>query len=134
MGMKRVGSDEATDGIADVADHDGIVIVLGDALADQTADFGSKAGLYIYMASHDSRAAEAADFVLPATTHAEQEGTFTNHVGRVQRFSPALQAPGMARPPWLVIGALVGELTEASGPRQASEGHPPGRAGHRPPR
>jgi NADH-quinone oxidoreductase subunit G len=121
IGMTRVGSDAATGGLEDVADHDGIIVAMGDALTDQDAGFGSKASLYIYLGSHNSPAAANADFVLPVTTHAEQEGTFTNHAGRVQRFWPALQAPGMARPAWLIVGALVGELTGETGPRQASE-------------
>ena len=55
------------------------------------------------------------------TTHAEHEGTFTNLEGRVQRFWPALEPPGMARPTWLLLGALVGEMTDRSGPRKASD-------------
>ena len=55
------------------------------------------------------------------TTLAEQEGTFTNHEGRVQRFWPDLEPPGMARPAWLILGALVGDLTEQTGPRTAAE-------------
>jgi NADH-quinone oxidoreductase subunit G len=121
MGMHRVGSDDGTGGLEDVASHDGVIVVLGDALLDQDADFGSKASLYVYLGSHDAPAATHADFVLPVTTHAEHEGTFTNHAGRVQRFWPALEAPGMARPAWLLLGALVGAMTERSGPRKASD-------------
>ena len=121
MGMTRVGSDEAKGGLQGVAAHDGIVIVLGDALAEEDADFGSDAALYVYLGSHDSPASVNAHFVLPVTTHAEQEGTFTNCAGRVQRYWPALQPPGMARPAWLIMGALLGELTEESGPRTAAD-------------
>ncbi|MDH3207904.1 MAG: 2Fe-2S iron-sulfur cluster-binding protein [Gemmatimonadota bacterium] len=121
LGMKRVGADDATGGLESVAGHSGIVVVLGDALADQPEDFGSKAGLYIYLGTHDSAAAQAAHVVLPITTHAEQEGTFTNHEGRVQRFWPALEAPGMARPAWLILGALDAELTGEAGPQTAAE-------------
>ena len=35
MGMTRVGDDSATGGLEDIAGHDGIVLVLGDALEDQ---------------------------------------------------------------------------------------------------
>jgi NADH-quinone oxidoreductase subunit G len=54
-------------------------------------------------------------------TFAEQEGTFTNHEGRVQRFWPALRAPGASRPAWLVLGALLAERTGAPGPASAGE-------------
>lgn len=121
MGMTRVGSDDATGGLESVASHDGIVIVLGDALADQKPDFGTEAALYVYVGTHDTPAATKADFVLPVTTHAEGEGTFTNLEGRVQRFWPALEAPGMARPAWLVLGALAADRDGNGGARSAAE-------------
>ena len=121
VGMRRVGSDDASGGLAEVASHDGIVIVFGDALTDQDTGFGEEAALYVYLGHHEAVAARNADFVLPVTTFAEHEGTFTNYDGRIQRFWPALQAPGMARPAWLIIGALIGELTEQVGPRSAAE-------------
>lgn len=120
IGMNRVGSDHATGGLDDASSHRGILIVMCDALSDQGDDFGAQASLYVYMGSHESLAAAEANFVLPITTHAEQEGTFTNFEGRVQRFWPALRPPGMARPAWLIAGALVGKLTESVGPRSAA--------------
>jgi len=121
LGMKRVGGDDGSGGLEDVSDHRGVVVVLGDALADQDADFASGAAVRVYLGTHSGPAAAAADFVLPVTTFAEQEGTFTNHEGRVQRFWPALAAPGMARPAWLVLGALVAEGTGGETPRRADE-------------
>ena len=121
LGMHRVGSDEARGGLEGVKDHEGIVIVLGDALDDQDESFGARAGLYVYVGTHAGPAARAAHFVLPMTNVGEQEGTYTNHEGRVQRFWPALRAPGMARPAWLVLGALVAELTGQAAPRSAAE-------------
>ena len=121
LGIHRVGSDDATGGLDAVRGHDGIVLVLGDALADADERFGSAAALYVYIGTHASAGAKSAHFVLPVTTHAEQEGTFTNHEGRVQRFWPALTPPGMARPAWLVLGALVAELSGEPVPRTAAE-------------
>ncbi len=57
-----------------------------------------------------SPAARKAHFVLPASTFAEMEGTFTNFEGRVQRFAQALLPPGMARPPWLSGSAVLARL------------------------
>ena len=67
----------------------------------------------MYLGTHAGDAAQGADFLLPVTTFAEQEGTFTSHGKRVQRFWPGLQAPGAARPAWLVLGALAAELTDS---------------------
>ncbi|MEX2049267.1 MAG: molybdopterin-dependent oxidoreductase, partial [Gemmatimonadota bacterium] len=121
LGMKRVGNDNATGGLEGMRDHDGIVLVLGDALADEDQSFGRRAGLYVYLGTHAPAAAKSAHVVLPICTFAEQEGTFTNHEGRVQRFWPALRAPGMTRPSWLVLGALVAELGGGAAPRSAEE-------------
>jgi NADH-quinone oxidoreductase subunit G len=121
IGAKRVGGDDGRGGLDDVSGHDGIVLVLGDSLADQGADFGAKAAMYVYIGWRGGPATEAAHFVLPATTFAEQEGTFTNFQGRVQRFWPALAVGGAARPAWLVLGALVAERQDGTAARTAAE-------------
>ncbi len=110
LGFSRVGGEDAAGGLEEVAAHDGVLFVLGDDLADQEAAFGEAASLFVYMGAHGSEAAANADFVLPVTTFAEQEGTFVNVQQRVQRFWPGLRAPGEARPAWLVLGALLAAL------------------------
>ena len=120
LGMRRVGADDGTGGLDAVTSHAGVVLVVGDALADQPATFGDKASLYVYLGTHVPAAAAHAHYVLPLTTFAEQEGTFTNHENRVQRFWPALQAPGAARPAWLVLGALLAERTGGAAPTAAA--------------
>ena len=67
--------------------------------------------LDVFMGTHAAAAASRAHYVLPTTTFAEQEGTFTNHENRVQRFWPGLEAPGASRPAWLILGALLAERT-----------------------
>ena len=47
--------------------------------------------------------AELADVVLPATSFAEKDGTFTNTERRVQRVRKAVQPPGEARLDWRII-------------------------------
>ena len=121
LGLRRVGDDGATGGLEGVASHDGVVIVLGDELLDQSEAFAEGAALYVYLGTHAGPATSAADFVLPITTFAEQEGTFTNLEGRVQRFWPALRAPGAARPAWFVLGALFAELTDGDAPRSGAD-------------
>jgi len=60
-------------------------------------------------------AAARVDVVLPMANMAEEEGTFTNLRGRVQRFMQAKAAPGFARPSWWVLADL---LTAAGEPAQ----------------
>ena len=121
LGMRRVGDDDATGGLDRIARTTGTVIVLDDELADQPDDFGSRAEFFVYLAAHPAPAARSAHFVLPVTTFAEQEGTFTNEQGRVQRFKPALRAAGEARPAWLVLGSLVAALSGEAMPTSAAE-------------
>ncbi len=121
MGFRRVGDDNAEGGLEEVSGHEGVLIVAGDALADAGPDFGAKAKLFVYLGSYESPAAKNAHVVLPLTTFAEQEGTFTNVQGRVQRFWAGLRAPGAARPGWFILGALLAELTEGAVPMGADE-------------
>jgi predicted molibdopterin-dependent oxidoreductase YjgC len=46
---------------------------------------------------------ELADVVLPATSFAEKDGTFTNTERRVQRVRAAVEPPGTAREDWRII-------------------------------
>ncbi len=51
--------------------------------------------------------AQLADVVLPATTFAEKDGTFTNTERRVQRVRQAIRPIGNAKPDWLIISELA---------------------------
>jgi predicted molibdopterin-dependent oxidoreductase YjgC len=64
---------------------------------------------------------ERAHVVLPVANHAEEEGTFTNLRGRVQRFLQAKAAPGLARPGWFVLADLLALLGEPVDATRASE-------------
>ena len=48
----------------------------------------------------ESATAEAAHWLLPASAHAESEGTFVNAEGRAQRFFPAVDAAPPRRESW----------------------------------
>jgi NADH-quinone oxidoreductase subunit G len=50
--------------------------------------------------------------VLPVANMAEEDGTFTNLRGRVQRFMQAKAAPGFARPTWWVLADLLSAVGE----------------------
>ena len=54
--------------------------------------------------------ASLADVVLPATSFAEKDGTFTNTERKVQRVRKALPPPGEAREDWRIIGELSAKL------------------------
>jgi NADH-quinone oxidoreductase subunit G len=121
MGFKRVGDGNGAGGLDDLAGHTGVLVVVGDPLEDQDEDFGSQAELFVYLGSYEAKAASNAHFVLPINTFTEQEGSFTSHQGRVQRFWPGVRTPGAARPGWLILGALLAELTQTEAPASADE-------------
>jgi NADH-quinone oxidoreductase subunit G len=59
--------------------------------------------------------AAGADVVLPTANMAEEEGTFTNLRGRVQRFLQAKSPPGLSRASWTVLGDLLAAMGDGQG-------------------
>ncbi len=51
--------------------------------------------------------AKLAHVVFPAMSYAEQDGTFTNHAGQVQRVARVIENDGGRRPDWLIVQALA---------------------------
>jgi predicted molibdopterin-dependent oxidoreductase YjgC len=54
--------------------------------------------------------AQLADVVLPVTSFAEKEGTFSNTERRVQRVRKAIEPPGEAKTDWEVICAISNKI------------------------
>ena len=88
----------------------GILAVLDSPLDDVPVEWRADSAFFLYIGSRVTPAARAADAILPVTTFAEMDGTFTNFEGRVQRFHQALQPPGVARPPWMVLSRLASRV------------------------
>ena len=59
--------------------------------------------------------AEIADVVLPATSFAEKDGTFTNSERRVQRVRKAIDPVGDSRPDWVIIKDVAQRLSAKLG-------------------
>jgi formate dehydrogenase major subunit/formate dehydrogenase alpha subunit len=62
-----------------------------------------------------SETAEFADVLLPGTSFAEKDGTFTNTERRVQMVHQAISPPGQARPDWAVVADLSRRLLALEG-------------------
>jgi len=112
LGFSSVGDMRGQGGIPDLTGK--TVIVLGDTLADLSPELAGAASLLVVLGHHLTPASREAHFVLPVCTYAEQEGSFTNIQGRVQRFWPALQPPPQARPAWQVLSVLLGGLGDGT--------------------
>jgi len=99
-----------TDNVLDGYSEGDVLIIAGDDLDGVSTD--AVAGLQNVVVIGTALPAGFTNIaaVLPITNFAEEEGTFTNLRGRVQRFTQAKAAPGLARPSWLVLGDLLGAM------------------------
>ena len=109
LGFSRTDNPLSAAGAGDV------LLVVGDDLEGLDPSALSRAGTVIVIGSTLPAAASGAAVVLPIGTVAEEEGTFTNIRGRVQRFMQAKAAPGLTRPSWYVLSALAEALGQGEG-------------------
>lgn len=107
---RMLGFTECTSLAETLQDGDALLVV-DAALTPADATALSRAGVIVHAGSTLPDVLEAhVAVVLPLANIAEEEGTFTNLRGRVQRFMQAKAAPGIARPSWYVLGDLLSEL------------------------
>jgi len=88
------------------------LIVLGENVSKHGIgeELLAKLELLIVIDTLPNRVTELAHYVLPGTTFAEKRGTFINAKGRLQRLNAAIPSPGIARPEWQTLAALLNEL------------------------
>ncbi|MCA0376213.1 MAG: (2Fe-2S)-binding protein [Gemmatimonadetes bacterium] len=109
-GARALGFAELAAGAPVVAAGEALLIV-GDNLDNLSAEALDAAGAIVYVGTTiPAILADRVDVVLPTTNTLEEEGTFTNLRGRVQRFLQARTAPGIARPTWYVLADLATAL------------------------
>ncbi len=87
-----------------------VLIVAGDDLEGLDTGAASRASHVVVIGTTMPAGLSNSSVVLPVANFSEEEGTFTNLRGRVQRFMQAKAPPGMARPSWLVLGDLLGAM------------------------
>jgi NADH-quinone oxidoreductase subunit G len=87
-----------------------LVLVLDADLEGVTREALEQAGNVILIGTTLPDVARVAQVVLPTTNVAEEDGTFVNRDGRVQRYLQAKPSPGMARPAWWILGELAVEV------------------------
>src|SRR5438552_17190319 len=91
------------------AESAAVVLVLDEP------DIPVRAGTLIYVGTVLPERARDAEVVLPIANVAEEDGSFVDRDGRVQRYFQAKPAPGMTRPAWWVFTELVATL-QGGGP------------------
>jgi NADH-quinone oxidoreductase subunit G len=112
-GARLLGYHELS-GAPTVGANDAVLIV-DDTLEQQVTDallqaLRSAAVLVHAGTTLPAAIADRVQVTLPLANHTEEEGTFTNLRGRVQRFLQSRTAPGLARPSWYVLADLTERL------------------------
>ena len=79
-------------------------------LEDAEKDALEKVDFLIVQDVLPSEITQLADVVLPGTTFAEKDGTFTNSTGWVQRIRKAIDPPGEAKVDWEITQQLAKQL------------------------
>jgi NADH-quinone oxidoreductase subunit G len=112
-GAELLGFVRSDDPLGGLAAGD-VLIVADEELAANPPTLPAGVSVIVIGTTHPTWAA-GADIVLPITNMAEEEGTFTNLRGRVQRYTQAKAGPGLARPAWYVLGDLLAAMGEGEG-------------------
>jgi len=81
-----------------------LVIKMGENRAHALLD---NAAYIIYQGSNANSTSRQADLILPSSTYAETDGTFTNFEGRVQRIHQAVEPLGDSRWNWKIMQDLA---------------------------
>ncbi|MEY4608687.1 MAG: hypothetical protein RL625_904, partial [Gemmatimonadota bacterium] len=113
-GAERLGFLRRDAGVlAGLRDGD-LLILADDALQGLDLWPLTRAGAVIVIGTSLPAGIGAPNVALPIANVAEEEGTFTNLRGRVQRFLQAKAAPGLARPSWYALADLATALGSPS--------------------
>jgi NADH-quinone oxidoreductase subunit G len=114
-GAELVGFSRSDTPLAGLGAGD-VLVVADEELAQLDAGDAARAGAIIVIGTTlPAWARHAAAVVLPIANCVEEEGTFTNLRGLVQRFFQAKAAPGVARPSYFVLGDLLTAMGEGAG-------------------
>jgi NADH-quinone oxidoreductase subunit G len=109
-GAEMLGFARSDDPLAGMQDGDVLIIADQELSAADLAHL-SRASSVVFMGTVlTDGAARFIDVALPLTNFAEEEGTFTNLRGRVQRFLQAKAGPEGARPSWFVLMDLLASV------------------------
>ena len=113
-GAELLGFERAANPLAGLGAGDVLVIADEELVGLEVPPLSAETSIIVVGTALPAWAGQA-DVVLPIANMSEEEGTFTNLRGRVQRFLQAKQAPGFARPSWYVLGDLLAALGEGKG-------------------
>jgi NADH-quinone oxidoreductase subunit G len=129
-GAELLGFEKSETPLAGLTAGD-VLVVADEELDGVDASATSRAAAIIVIGTMLPDWAEAkAAVILPIANFTEEEGTFTNLRGRVQRFTQARSTTGLARPSFWVIGDLLAAMGEGHGFFTAADAFASLAAGH----
>ena len=108
-GADLLGYTRSDDPFSGLQAGDTLILADHELTADDLAA-AAKAKAVIVLGTTLPEALTNVAVALPITNHVEEEGTFTNLRGRVQRYLQARAAPSLARPAWFTLADLLGAL------------------------
>jgi NADH-quinone oxidoreductase subunit G len=120
-GAEMLGFKRSDNPLAGLAAGDVLVVADEELRGLDAADVAKAGAIIVVGTTLPAWAKHAATVVLPIANFTEEEGTFTNLRGRVQRFLQAKAAPGFARPSWYVLSDLLAALGMKTNYSLASE-------------
>jgi NADH-quinone oxidoreductase subunit G len=106
-GAELFGFKRADNPLAGMQQGDVLIVADEDLDGTEAPDIAKASAVVVIGTTLPAWARHIAAVVLPIANMAEEEGTFTNVEGRVQRFLQAKAAPGFARPSWSVAGDVL---------------------------
>jgi NADH-quinone oxidoreductase subunit G len=113
-GAEQFGFTRSDDPLSGLKPGDVLVVADEELQGVETPDVSAAAAIIVVGTTVPAWAMPKVVAVLPVANMAEEEGTFTNLRGRVQRFLQAKAPPGFARPTWWVLADLLTALGETT--------------------
>jgi formate dehydrogenase major subunit len=99
------------DQVFELNGQEAVYAALGDSKVTKSlAERLSKAPYLVVQASYESEATKQADVILPVTVWSEQEGTYINLDGRIQKTTKVINAPETVRDNLAVISELATQM------------------------
>ena len=99
------------DQVFDLNGQKAVYAAVGDSFVSKSiVERVSKAPYLVVQASYESKLTEQADVVLPVTVWSEQEGTFINLDGRIQKTTKVINPPETVRENLAVISELASQM------------------------
>ena len=81
-------------------------------IGSDNLDFDKKNEFIIYQGSHGDRLAQIADIILPSPAFTEQNGSFINLEGRLQKAVKATYPPGVSKEDWKIFNLISKKLND----------------------